>query len=375
MKDFAKLGYVTKNIEISSYASPEGTLDVNDKVSENRANSTFKYAKRLMKQLKIDDANNDDIYIQSSKGEDWEGFNKLVNSSNMRDKSKVLNIVRNQKDPQKRENAIRDMAEIYDAIEDDVLPKLRKATITLRVFEPKKSDIEIATLVNSDPSKLDIKEMLYAASLGKLYIEEMYNKEYEEYYLDTSFVEDRNTSKMIYEKITELYPNDYRAYNNLASIYIKEKNLNKAIDMLGKASKYNTNASEVNENKGIIASIEGDYDKAASLYSTSNASDINKGILAIKTGDYTKAVEKLKGNDYNATLAKLMNGKPVATTDNSAEGNYLNAIINARLNNEDKCIEYLSKSISMNAEYKNEASKDFEFKKLQDNTVFKSLIH
>ena len=225
MKDFAKLGYVTKNIEISSYASPEGTLDVNDKVSENRANSTFKYAKRLMKQLKIDDANNDDIYIQSSKGEDWEGFNKLVNSSNMRDKSKVLNIVRNQKDPQKRENAIRDMAEIYDAIEDDVLPKLRKATITLRVFEPKKSDIEIATLVNSDPSKLDIKEMLYAASLGKLYIEEMYNKEYEEYYLDTSFVEDRNTSKMIYEKITELYPNDYRAYNNLASIYIKEKNL------------------------------------------------------------------------------------------------------------------------------------------------------
>ena len=375
LKDFAKLGYVTKNIEISSYASPEGTLDVNDKVSENRANSTFKYAKRLMKQLKIDDANNDDIYIQSSKGEDWEGFNKLVNSSNMRDKSKVLNIVRNQKDPQKRENAIRDMAEIYDAIEDDVLPKLRKATITLRVFEPKKSDIEIATLVNSEPSKLDIKEMLYAASLGKLKLTEIFDSNSGDYYLDTSFVEDRNTSKLIYEKITELYPNDYRAYNNLASIYIKEKNLNKAIDMLGKASKYNTNASEVNENKGIIASLEGDYDKAASLYSTSNASDINKGILAIKTGDYTKAVEKLKGNDYNATLAKLMNGKPVATTDNSAEGNYLNAIINARLNNEDKCIEYLSKSISMNAEYKNEASKDFEFKKLQDNTVFKSLIN
>ena len=33
--------------------------------------------------------------------------------------------------------------------------------------------------------------------------------------------------------------------------------MNKAIDMLGKASKYNTNAPEVNENKGIIAALEG----------------------------------------------------------------------------------------------------------------------
>ena len=101
MKEFAKLGYETKNIEISSYASPEGTLDINEKVSDNRGESTFKYAKRLMKKLKVQGANNNDLYIKSSKGEDWVGFNKLVNSSDMKDKSKVLNIVRNQKDPQK----------------------------------------------------------------------------------------------------------------------------------------------------------------------------------------------------------------------------------------------------------------------------------
>ena len=160
MKEFAKLGYETKNIEISSYASPEGTLDINDKVSDNRSESTFNYAKRLMKKLKIEGANNNDLYIKSSKGEDWAGFNKLVNSSDMKDKSKVLNIVRNQKDPQKREEAIRDMAEIYDAIEDDVLPKLRKATITLRVYEPKKTEEDIVSLSIADPSQLDIKEML-----------------------------------------------------------------------------------------------------------------------------------------------------------------------------------------------------------------------
>ena len=355
LKQFAKLGYETKNIEISSYASPEGTLDINEKVSDNRGESTFNYAKRLMKKLKVEGANNNDLYIKSSKGEDWGGFNKLVNSSDMKDKSKVLNIVRNQKDPQKREEAIRDMAEIYDAIEDDVLPKLRKATITLRVYEPKKTDSAIVSLAcwNIDHSKLNIKEMLYAAS----------------------YVNDRNCKKIIYDSIIELYPNDYRAYNNLAAMYLEEKNMNKAIDMLGKASKYNANAAEVNENKGIIAAIEGDYDKAASLYSSSNASDINKGILAIKTGDYSSATAKLKGNGFNATLAKLMNGTPVTTTDNTAEGNYLNAIVNARTGNYNMCVDYLSKAIELNANYKNEAVKDFEFKNLKDKAEFQALVN
>ena len=353
LKEFAKLGYETKNIEISSYASPEGTLDINDKVSDNRGESTFNYAKRLMKKLKVEGANNNDLYIKSSKGEDWGGFNKLVNSSNMKDKSKVLNIVRNQKDPQKREEAIRDMAEIYDAIEDDVLPKLRKATITLRVYEPKKTEEDIVSLSIADPSQLDIKEMLFAASL----------------------IEDNSIKKTIYNTVSKSFPNDYRAYNNLAGIYIKEKNMNKAIDMLGKASKYNANAPEVNENKGIIAALEGDYDEAASLYSSSNASDINKGILAIKTGDYSSATAKLKGNGFNATLAKLMNGNPVATTDNTAEGNYLNAIVNARTGNYDKCIDYLSKAIQMNTNYKNEAVKDFEFKNLKDKPEFQALVN
>ena len=353
LKEFAKLGYETKNIEISSFASPEGTLDVNDKVSDNRANSTFTYAKRLMKQLKLDGASNDDLYIQSSKGEDWRGFNKLVNSSDMKDKSKVLNIVRNQKDPQKREESIRDMAEIYDAIEDDVLPKLRKATITLRVFEPKKTDEDIASLAISDPAQLDIKEMLYAASL----------------------IEDNSIKKTIYNTTIKSFGNDYRAYNNLAGIYIQEKNMNKAIDMLGKASKYNANAAEVKENQGIISARQGEYDKAKTLYNSSNASDVNKGILAIKTGDYSSATNKLKGNGYNATLAKLMNGNPVVTTNNSAAGNYLNAIVSARTGNTDECIEFLSIAIEMNADYKNEAKKDFEFIKLKDNTSFQGLIN
>jgi tetratricopeptide (TPR) repeat protein len=160
----------------------------------------------------------------------------------------------------------------------------------------------------------------------------------------------------------------------MAGIYLQEKNINKAKDMLGKASKYNSNAPEVKENQGIIAAIEGQYDNASSLYNSSNASEVNKGILAIRTGDYSSATSKLQGNDYNGSLAKLMNGNPVATTDNTAAGNYLNAIVNARTGNNEKCLEHLSKAIQMNANFKNEAAKDFEFRSMRDNANFQSLI-
>lgn len=351
LKEFAKQGFKTKNIEISSYASPEGSLDINDKVSGNRAKSTFSYAKQLMRDLKVDGAKNDELYINTSKGEDWDGFNNLVNSSDLKDKSKVLNIVRNQKDPQKREEAIRDMAEIYDAIEEDVLPKLRKATITLRVFEPKKTDEEIASLAISDPTQLDKKEMLYAATL----------------------LDDNSIKKTIYKATSKAYPNDYRAYNNLLCLDIIEKNLNSATMNLGKAEKLNASANEVKENKGIMAALNGDLEGANALYSSSGASDINKGILAVKMGNYKTAVSKLKGDGFNATLAKILNGNNASTSDKTAEGFYLNAISNTRSGNFDGAIQNLKQAISLDANLSSEAAKDVEFIKLQDNTEFQSL--
>ena len=120
----------------------------------------------------------------------------------MKDKSKVLNIVRSQKDPQKREEAIRDMAEIYDALEDDVLPKLRKATITLRAYQPKKTEEEIAVLATENPAELDNKELLFAAELT-------------------------DSDMAIYTTATTQFPNDYRGFNNIAALHLAEGDLTK----------------------------------------------------------------------------------------------------------------------------------------------------
>lgn len=336
LKEFAKLGHETHSIEISSFASPEGTLDINDKVSDNRAKSTFNYAKQLLRSLKVDGSRNNDLYIQSSKGEDWGGFNSLVKASQMKDKSKVLKIVRNQNDPQKREEAIRDMAEIYDALEDDVLPKLRKATITLRAFQPKKTDEEIAVLAIEDPAKLDNKELLFAAELT-------------------------DNDMAIYTTATTQFPNDYRGFNNIAALHLGNGNVAQAKTWLDKANTVSANEGCVLENYGIIAAWEGNIDKAQTLFDQGNAAAANQGILDIRQGDYEGAVSKLNGNGYNATLANIMNGNNIMTTATTAAAHYLNAVSAARSGNNALALENLNKAFAADASLKAEAQNDIEF--------------
>ena len=339
LKEFAKLGYKTHSIEISSFASPEGSLDVNDKVSDSRAKSTFNYAKQLLRNLKVDGARNNELYVQSSKGEDWGGFNSLVKASKMKDKSKVLNIVRSQNDPQKREEAIRDMAEIYDALEDDVLPKLRKATITLRAFEPKKTDEEISALAIENPAELDNNELLFAAELT-------------------------DEDMTIYTRATTQFPKDYRSFNNIAALHIKNGNVEEAKKWLTKANTISANEGPVLENYGIIAAWEGNIDKAQTLYDQGNASAFNQGILDIRQGDYKGAVKRLNGNSYNATLAKIMSGNNVVTTTTSASAHYLNAVSSARSGKNELALEYLNKAFQLDPNLKSEAKKDIEFSEI-----------
>lgn len=339
LKEFAKLGYATHNIEIASYASPEGSLDVNDKVSDNRSNSTFNYTKQLLRNLKVDGARNGDLYVKTSKGEDWGGFNSLVNASQMKDKNKVLNIVRNQNDPQKREEAIRDMAEIYDALEDDVLPKLRKATITLRAYQPKKTDEEIAALATSNPTELDNKELLFAAELTN----------------------DANAKMAIYTTATTQFASDYRGANNIAALYLAQGDVANAKTWLDKANTISANEADVLVNYGIIAAWEGDNDKAQTLFDQGSASAMNQGILDIRQGDYKGATNKLSGNGYNATLAKIMNGNNGTTTATNAAGHYLNAIAAARSGNSPLALENLNKAFAADASLKAEAQNDIEF--------------
>ena len=197
------------------------------------------------------------------------------------------------------------MAEIYDALEDDVLPKLRKATITLRAYQPKKTNEQIAALATENPTLLDNKELLFSAELTE-------------------------NDMAIYTTATTQFPNDYRGFNNIAALHLAEGDVAQAKTWLDKANAISANEGPVLENYGIIAAWEGNIDKAQTLFDQGNASAVNQGILDIRQGDYKGAVSKLNGNGYNATLAKIMNGNNVTTTATTAAAHYLNAVSAAR---------------------------------------------
>ena len=352
LKEFVKNGYKTHSIEIKSYASPEGSVSTNDNVSDNRMKSTVSYIKRLLKSLKVDGANDNDLYTETSLGEDWEGFESIVKASTIKDKRKINKIVSSVEDVELREQQIRDLAEIYDALKDDVLPQLRKAVIVIRSFEPKRTDEEIATLSTTTPEELDVKELLFSATL----------------------TDDETTKTSIYNKVVELH-NDWRGYNNIAAMHLAEGNLNETTIFLDKAEKLGGEQADILTNKGIVAARRGQLSTAQKLFDQAKTTDLNQAILDIRQGEYAKAARFFKnGKSYNAALAQIMNGKNSANcNENTAACHYLNSIASARSGKNDAVISNLTKAINMNSSYKSEAIKDLEFINLRENEAFIAL--
>jgi len=355
LKEFAKNGYKTHSIEIMSYASPEGSVERNDKVSDKRMKSTVKYTRHLLNKLNVEGAKKSELYTETSVGEDWVGFESIIQKSQIKDKRKISNLLNTIDDVEKREEQLRDMTEIYDAVKDDILPQLRKATIIIRAYEPKKTDEEIKKLALENPSELDLEEILFSISL-------------------TNSEEDK---VKILKSAIELY-DDWRIFNNLSAIYIKKNKLEEAEKYLNKAIKISGGIkNDILINNGIIQARNGNLNKAKELFDKANNSEFNYALLNIRLGNYEKAARYFKNkNTYNAVLAKILNGNNNAKcSEKTAECFYLNAISYARTGNENLAIESLSKAIELDPEYKSDAKIDLEFLNFRTSEIFINTIN
>jgi len=352
LQEFIKLGYKTESFVVKSSASPEGTEKINSELSDDRQNSTLTYAKYLLKKLKADGSSEDDNYTLSSAGADWDGFNKLVENSTIAEKSTILSLSNRNKEKTQKERGelLQDMTQVYDALEGDVLQYLRKSEITINSYLPKKTRAEIVLLSTTNPSELTVEELLYSATL-----EENKSKEID-----------------IYNKVIELH-NDWRAYNNIACIYLMDSDVENALIYLNKAIENGgNNMSDVLTNLGIIASWNGELSKAQDLFEKANTGNYNKATLSLRMGDYRSACRYYRGQEtYNATLSKILNGDNNTTcSENTAACYYLNAIAGARAGNEIWLFVNLEQAINLNSEYKTQAAKDLEFFNYRENEKF-----
>jgi Flp pilus assembly protein TadD len=353
-----------KGAKILAYASPDGPYDLNERLSAKRETSAEKYFKKALKDKKITEAEAENFLSMMSTPEDWDGFKSLMEKSDIQDKDLILRVLSMYSDPVVREREIKNISKAYIEIAEEVLPQLRRSVMSVDVDVVGKSDQELLNLALTDPSSLNLEEILYAGTLAT----------------------NLNDKAAVYKAAANSFPQCVRAHNNLGQIYLEQGKVADAKSAF-EAAKAVKDIPVVKANLGAIALAEGNLKEAEDLLtgamSAGDAVSYNLGIIKIKQGDYAAAVNYFGDKpSFNAALAQMLNGnndKAIATLNQLGDVKdgwvyYLKAIASARGGNVDAVINNLRNAISLDPKVKAYAAKDAEFLKVAANDAFQKLL-
>ena len=335
------------SIEVASFASPDGPTDLNEKLAGEREKTTVDFLNKSIK-----GANLTTPVDARFTAEDWEGFQQLVSASSMQDKDLIIRVLSMYQDPEKREQEIKNLSAVYKNLADEILPKLRRSKMKISMDVIGKSDDQLKNLALNNPSSLTLEELLYAGNL----------------------VSSASEKESIYKKATEMFPSDYRGFNNLGVAQFAAGKISQAKTSFDKAYSLNK-SSEISSNLALVALASGADDATINSYLGGAAGSEGlkeaQGILYLRQGQYAKAVTAfgdLKSN--NAGLAQLLTkdyNKAKSTLDAvaqpTAETSYLKALVGARTNNKDLVVSGLSAAIKADKSYVKKALTDVEFSK------------
>ena len=335
-------------ISVSSFASPEGTLAFNTQLAEKREKNTTSLVENQLKKDKITEFGE---LTSSFTPEDWDGFRQLVEKSNIQDKELILSVLSMYQDPEEREREIRNLSSVFNELADQILPQLRYSRIQATINVLGKSDEELINLYTTDPSKLTVDEILYVATLT-----------------------DDNTRKMaIYNKAKDIYPNDYRVYNNLGTIQYRTGDYASATQNFNRAAQMNPASKEAAMNKGLIYMLDGNWTQANESLGAAAGLPENQdalGVYYLQQGELQKAKTAFgDAKTNNAALAQILAGDYAAARNTlasiaspDATTYYLTAILGARTDNSTMVLSNLREAVKLDPEFLTRARKDLEFK-------------
>ena len=323
----------TQNIAIKGYASPDGPEKFNDKLSKARSESGKKVVAKLLKNsgLEIDAA---------AYGEDWAGFKELVEKSDIKDKNLILQVLSLYNSPAQREAEIKNMSSVFNELKSDILPELRRSQIVNSTDIQGKTDAEImAAYRNGDA--LTVEE--YAAD---------------------KLANGANEQVSILAAAAKKY-NDARVYNNLGVAQTKAGQKASALQSFEKAAKLDS-SKELNKNL-LLSNLANGRTAEAKKYAQSADAEA-KAAMAAAQGDYKAAANTLEG--YNAAVASVMNNdlaaaKKAIAKDNSADADYLRAVIAAKEGDLNTANAQLKSAVAKNPALAEKAAKDVNLKALR----------
>ena len=338
-----------KEINITSYASPDGGVELNTRLAENREKNTKSY---VQNKLKKDNISEFGELTANFTPQDWEGFQRLVAASNIQDKELILSVLSMYKDPEQREREIRNLSSVFDQLAEEILPQLRYSRITASIDVIGKSDEEIMNIYSLNPKALSVDEILYAATLT-----------------------DNNDKRLqIYDTAIELYPKDYRAYNNLGMCQYIDQDYEAAEANFAQAARLAPESGEAQMNLGLVSLLNKNYKEATAKFG--NAAGVPAlgdalGVYYMKQGDYNSAIRAFgDSKTNNAALAQILN-KDYSKAKNTLSGVvypnattfYITAILGARTNNEKMVMNNLRQAIKLDNTLAAKAQNDLEFAK------------
>lgn len=338
--------YNFSDVEVLAYASPDGGEKFNTKLANKRQRESQKYVEEQLKKSKLTNNVTGEYTAQ-----DWEGFQELVSASNIQDKELILNVLSMYKDPQEREEQIRNLSLGFQELAKEILPQLRRARMIINYEIVGRSDEKIAALYASTPDSLSADEILYHAT----------------------HCQSIDQKEEAYKKCAQLYPKDYRAYNNVAAMEFAKGNLDAARSWVKRALAVNPNAGEAQSNLALAALTEGKLQEAEGyMAKAGNSNDFNRvqGAVNFVKGNYKKAAVDYKDvNNNMAALAQIMakDYSAARATFNQIGENgdaltsYLHAVLSAREGNKFAAKSNLSDAIEKDPSLKKYAEDDLEF--------------
>jgi hypothetical protein len=354
---------VARGVVVSSYASPDGEFDFNEKLAGKRGVAADKLIKKPFNFY--EPAKAEGFFSSLTTAEDWEGFKTEVENSSIQDKDLILRVLSMYSDPVVREKEIKNMSSAYEALKTDILPKLRRSKMTVNVDVIGRTDEQILSQMRSDPKVLGLEEMLHAGALAT----------------------DANEKLAFYQATAVANPKEIRAHNNVGVILLGQGKPDEALAAFDKA-KAIANNDVVKNNTGFVYLVKGDLVKAEELFNSMTAatpeSKWGLGVIAITKGEYDKAVN-LFGTEpcFNLALAQVLKGdvnKAKATLDSMKEpcvdgkSDYLKAVVGARLDDKNYMLAGLKASVASKPEWKAYAKTDLEFAKFFADSAFMGLV-
>ena len=336
-------------VATSSYASPEGEINLNEDLAMKRANSANKAVSRELARKKID---LDEAALRAMpKGEDWEGFKKAMRASEIADKDLILRVLEMYSDKNKREEEIKNIAKTYSEIEERILPDLRRAQVAITYTVSGYTDEELVDMSKNNADMLTVEELLFAATL----------------------FDDLNDQLEVYQNTTRVHADDFRGHNNVGVTLMAMGRMKQAGDAFGAAQTLNSGNGTVQNNVGALARQNGDMDAAETAYGKASGSpelSYNKGVLAIAQGNYGRAISSMGNNTtLNLALAKILNddANGARTTlensgDDSAMASYMLAICAARLKDNAGVKKNIDAALAKDPTLRARAQNDLEFR-------------